>query len=76
MVLSQEQPKDLSLFGKSPSQGRKRRVGKKSRSKKKASTSPVKSIDFRDYFEEIGLGPEETMVEAPSSAKEGGYRAR
>lgn len=47
------------MFGESPSKGRKRRGVEKSRSKKRAPTSPVGSIDFVDYFEEIGLRAEE-----------------
>lgn len=62
----QEQPGDPPLFGKPPSQSKKMRGGKKSSGKKTVPTSLAGSIDFRGYFEEIGLSIEELIVAAPA----------
>lgn len=48
-----------------PSQSKKRRDGRKSCNKKTVSTSPTRSTDFGNYFEEIGLSVKEPMVEVP-----------
>lgn len=59
----QEKPGDPPLFREIPFRGKKWRGEKKTRDKKTISASPTESTDLSSYFEEIGLGTEERMVE-------------